>query len=67
MAPIFVALGLVAGVPVVGQFAATGMVPKLPTALLVVGLLAFTCGLIPVCDWLVRHALRFAAVFCTKT
>ncbi|MGN0261992.1 MAG: glycosyltransferase family 2 protein [Eggerthellaceae bacterium] len=48
---IFVVLGLIAGVPVIAEFGATGMVPRLPTALLAValvlcGLLAFTAGLI---------------------
>ena len=48
---LFVLLGLIAGVPVIAQFAATGLVPRLPSALLAVGLvfvglLAFTCGLI---------------------
>ena len=51
VALLFVALGLIAGVPVIAQFAATGLVPRLPSALLAVGLvfvglLAFTCGLI---------------------
>ena len=51
VALIFVLLGLVAGVPVIAQFAATGLVPKLPSALLAVGLvfvglLSFACGLI---------------------
>ena len=44
-------LGLVAGVPVIAEFLATGLVPKLPSALLAValvfiGILSFTCGLI---------------------
>ena len=48
---IFVALGLIAGVPVIAEFVITGMVPRLPTALLAValvlcGLLALTAGLI---------------------
>lgn len=48
---IFCVLGLVCGIPVVTEFAATGLVPKLPSALLavalvIVGLLSFTCGLI---------------------
>ncbi len=48
---IFVALGLIAGVPVIAEFGITGMVPRLPTALLAValvlcGLLALTAGLI---------------------
>lgn len=47
----FCVLGLIAGIPVIWEFAATGLVPKLPSALLAValvfiGLLAFTCGLI---------------------
>ena len=51
VALLFVLLGLIAGVPVIAQFAATGLVPRLPSALLAVGLvfvglLAFTCGLI---------------------
>ena len=48
---IFVALGLIAGVPVIAEFGITGMVPRLPTELLAValvlcGLLALTAGLI---------------------
>lgn len=48
---IFCILGLIAGVPVIVEFATTGLVPKLPSALLAValvfiGLLAFACGLI---------------------
>lgn len=51
VALLFCVLGLVAGVPVVWEFAATGLVPKLPSALLAValvfiGILSFTCGLI---------------------
>ena len=51
VALLFCVLGLVAGVPVIGEFAATGLVPKLPSALLAValvfiGILSFTCGLI---------------------
>ncbi len=47
----FFLLGLVAGVPVIVEFAQTGLVPKLPSALLAValvfvGMLSFTCGLI---------------------
>lgn len=43
--------GLLAGLPVIAEFGLTGMVPRLPTALLAValilaGLLAFTAGLI---------------------
>ena len=45
------ALGLFFGVPVIVEFAQTGLVPKLPSALLAVafvfaGLLSFSCGLI---------------------
>lgn len=48
---LFCILGLIAGVPVVAEFLATGLVPKLPSALLAValvfvGMLSFTCGLI---------------------
>lgn len=51
IALIFVVLGLICGVPVIAQFASTGLVPKLPSALLAVGLvfvglLSLTCGLI---------------------
>ena len=51
VALLFCVLGLVAGVSVVWEFAATGLVPKLPSALLAValvfiGILSFTCGLI---------------------
>ncbi|WP_334099634.1 glycosyltransferase family 2 protein, partial [Gordonibacter pamelaeae] len=47
---LFCVLGLVAGVPVIAEFLATGLVPKLPSALLAValvfiGILSFTCGL----------------------
>lgn len=47
----FCALGLVVGVPVVAEFAATGYVPRLPSALLAValvgcGLVSLVCGLI---------------------
>ena len=51
VALIFVVLGLICGVPVIAQFAETGLVPKLPSALLAmglvfVGLLSLACGLI---------------------
>jgi hypothetical protein len=41
----------VLGVPIVGEFLKTGLVPRLPTAVLATGLmilafLSFTCGLI---------------------
>ena len=48
---IFVVLGLIVGLPVVFEFAQTGLVPRLPSAVLAVGLvftglLSMTCGLI---------------------
>lgn len=48
---LFCVLGLIVGVPVVWEFAQTGLVPKLPSALLAValvfvGILCFSCGLI---------------------
>ena len=51
VALIFVVLGLICGIPVIAQFAETGLVPKLPSALLAmglvfVGLLSLACGLI---------------------
>lgn len=51
IALIFVALGLVVGIPVIVDFAHTGLVPRLPSAVLAValvftGLLSMTCGLI---------------------
>ena len=51
LALVFVALGLAVGVPVVGEFAHTGLVPRLPSALLAVslvftGLLSLASGLI---------------------
>ena len=51
VALILCALGLVAGVPVIVEFAQTGLVPRLPTALLAValmfvGVLSFICGII---------------------
>ena len=51
VALLFCMLGLIAGVPIVWEFATTGLVPKLPSALLAmalvfIGLLSFSCGLI---------------------
>ena len=51
VAALFVILGFVAGVPVVVEFVQTGLVPRLPTALLAValvfiGLLSLSCGFI---------------------
>ncbi len=51
VALLFVILGLVVGIPVIAEFAHTGLVPRLPSAILAValeftGLLSFTCGLI---------------------
>ena len=48
---ILVVLGLAFGIPVVAEFAATGLVPRLPTALLAValvllGMLSLVCGLV---------------------
>ena len=50
-AALLLALGLVAGVPVVAEFLSTGLVEKLPSAVLAValvicGALSFTAGLI---------------------
>lgn len=51
LALLFVMLGLVAGVPVICEYFATGLVERLPSAVLAVafvlcGALAFTAGLI---------------------
>ena len=51
LAFLLVALGLACGFPVVAEFVETGLVPRLPTALLAVafvllGMLSFVCGLI---------------------
>ena len=51
VAAVFVALGLAAGIPVVAEFAQTGFVSKVPSAILAVGLvfcgaLAFSTGCI---------------------
>lgn len=51
VAAVFVALGLAAGIPVVAEFAQTGYVNKVPSAILAVGLvscgaLAFSTGCI---------------------
>lgn len=51
VALIFVVLGLVAGIPVIVEFVHTGLVPRLPTAVLAlglifIGLLSLTCGFI---------------------
>lgn len=48
---IFCVLGLIVGIPVIVEFAKTGLVPRLPSALLAValvfiGILCFSCGLI---------------------
>ena len=48
---LFVLVGLLLGIPVVGEFASTGLVPRLPTALLAVafvlaGLMSLSSGLI---------------------
>lgn len=51
IALILVVIGLLLGIPVIGEFMATGLVPRLPTAVLAVafcgcGVLLFSCGLI---------------------
>lgn len=51
LALIFCVLGLVFGIPVITEFARTGLVPRLPTALLAValifiGILSLSCGMI---------------------
>lgn len=51
VAAIFVIIGLIIGIPVVVEFIQTGLVPRLPSALLAVafvfvGLMALVCGLI---------------------
>jgi len=48
---VLVAVAVALGVPVVGEFLRTGLVPRLPTAVLAMGLvlvaaLSFTCGLV---------------------
>ena len=57
----FVVLGLIVGLPVIGEFATTGLVPRLPSALLAVGLvstglLSLACGL--VLDTVVKGARK---------
>jgi glycosyltransferase involved in cell wall biosynthesis len=47
---VFIIAGLILGIPVIADFAATGLVPRFPTALLassliVLGILALMCGL----------------------
>ena len=61
LAVIFVALGLVAGIPVVVDYAYTGLVDRLPTALLatalvLMGMLSLVCGL--VLDTVVKGARK---------
>lgn len=51
LAAIFCVLGLIFGIPVIAEYAQTGLVPRLPTALLAValifiGILSLSCGLI---------------------
>lgn len=51
LALIAIVIGLLLGIPVIGEFMATGLVPRLPTAVLAVafcglGILFFSCGLI---------------------
>ena len=51
VALLLLVIGLILGIPVIGEFLATGLVPRLPTALLATGFvflasLSFVCGLI---------------------
>lgn len=51
LALILVALGLIAGIPVIAEYFATGLVPRFPTAILAIalvicGALSFTAGII---------------------
>lgn len=51
LAALFCLLGLIAGIPVITEYAYTGLVPRLPSALLAValifiGILSLNCGLI---------------------
>ena len=51
LALIFIVLGLIVGIPVIAEFATTGLVPRLPSAVLAtglvfVGVLSMACGLI---------------------
>ena len=51
LAVALIVIGLFIGVPVIAEFAHTGLVPRLPSAVLAVafvgaGMLSFTCGLI---------------------
>ncbi len=69
MSLVFFLLGLVAGVPVIVEFLQTGLVPKLPSALLavalvVVGMLSFTSGLI--LDTVVKGARKQYELDVTK-
>jgi hypothetical protein len=61
LALIAIVIGLILGIPVVGEFMRTGLVPRFPTAILAVafcglGCLFFTCGLI--LDTIVKGARR---------
>ena len=61
LALVAIVVGLILGIPVVGEFMATGLVPRLPTAILAaafcgLGCLFFTCGLI--LDTIVKGARR---------
>ena len=51
LALILVIIGLIVGIPVIGEFNSTGQVPRLPSAIVAVafvgaGMLSFSCGLI---------------------
>lgn len=61
LALVAIVIGLALGIPVVGEFMRTGLVPRIPTAILAVafcglGCLFFTCGLI--LDTIVKGARR---------
>ena len=48
---IFIIIGLIFGIPIIAEFRVTGLVPRLPSAILTVafmgaGMLSLTCGLI---------------------
>ncbi|MGI6755065.1 MAG: glycosyltransferase [Atopobiaceae bacterium] len=69
LAAICIVIGLILGIPVVAEFMQTGLVPRLPTAVLAVafcglGCLFFTCGLI--LDTIVKGARRQWEIDVTK-
>ena len=44
MAAVFAIIGLILGIPVIAEYAQTGLVPRLPTAILAAAFM-FLCGL----------------------